>query len=82
MKKLHIVIGLLMLFSVGCVEKAKESVQNGNFKVDFLFEQNGCKIYRFKDGGRYVYWSDCQGRVQYDVQRKHSTEHIEVETDR
>jgi len=23
-------------------------------------------MYRFKDGGMYIYWSDCQGKVQYD----------------
>ncbi len=54
-----------LLFTValsGCVEPAQESVQNGNFTVEYLFEQNGCKMYRFKDGGRYVYWSDCQGK--------------------
>lgn len=50
----------------GCVNDAKESVQNGKFIVEFLFEQNGCKMYRFKDGGRYVYWSDCQGKIQGD----------------
>lgn len=56
--------GALLL--LGCVKEAQESVQNGNFTVEFLFEQNGCKMYRFKDGGRYIYWSDCQGKVQAD----------------
>lgn len=57
---------LAAVFFTGCVEDAKESIQNGNFTVEFLFEQNGCKMYRFKDGDRYVYWSDCQGKAQYD----------------
>jgi hypothetical protein len=57
---------LIALILTGCVNDAKQSVQNGNFIVEFLFEQNGCKMYRFKDGGRYVYWSDCQGKVQSD----------------
>lgn len=60
------ILMLAAVLFVGCVNDAKESVQNGDFKVEFLFEQNGCKMYRFKDGGTYVYWSDCQGKVQYD----------------
>jgi hypothetical protein len=65
MKNIAIVI-LLAITLTGCVKEAKQSVQNGNFTVEFLFEQNGCKMYRFKDGGRYVYWSDCQGKAQSD----------------
>lgn len=57
---------LVAALFVGCVNDPKSEVQNGNFKVEFLFEQNGCKMYRFKDGGRYIYWSDCQGKVQSD----------------
>lgn len=57
----------VLFFSVtSCKEEAQSSVQNGNFQLEFLFEQNGCKMYRFKDGGRYVYWSDCQGKTQSD----------------
>jgi hypothetical protein len=50
----------------GCKEEAQSSEKNGNFTVEFLFEQNGCKMYRFRDGGRYVYWSDCQDKTQSD----------------
>jgi len=57
---------LVAVLFVGCVNDPKSEVQNGNFKVEFLFEQNGCKMYRFNDGGRYIYWSDCQGKVQSD----------------
>ena len=57
---------LVAVLLVGCVNAPKSEVQNGNFKVEFLFEQNGCKMSRFKDGGRYIYWSDCQGKVQSD----------------
>jgi len=68
----------------GCVKNAKESVQNENFTVEFLFEQNGCKMYRFKDGGRYVYWSDCQGKVQSDYSTQSGktrvTHHVEAIT--
>lgn len=43
---------------------AKESIQDGDFKIDFLFEKDGCKVYRFKDSGRYIYWSNCSGNMQ------------------
>ena len=36
---------LAAVLFTGCVQDAKESVQNGNFTVEFLFEQNGCKMY-------------------------------------
>lgn len=68
------------MFLTGCVKEAKESVQNGNFKVELLFEQNGCKMYRFRDGGRRIYWSDCSGKIQSDYTTrsgKHSTTHYE-----
>ncbi len=78
---------VVLLFTValsGCVEDAQQSVQNGNFTVEFLFEQNGCKMYRFKDGGRYVYWSDCQGKVQADYSSQSGktrvTHHVEATT--
>lgn len=56
-----------VLFSfTSCKEDAQSTVKTGNFELEFLFEQNGCKMYRFKDGGRYIYWSDCQGKTQSD----------------
>lgn len=82
-KKWNVALLATVLF-IGCVQDAKESVRNGNFTVEFLFEQNGCKMYRFKDGGRYVYWSDCQGKVQSDYGtqsgKERATHHVEVVT--
>jgi hypothetical protein len=59
---------LLCSVFVGCykIGKSINSVKQGDFKVEFLFEKNGCKMYRFLDGYRYIYWSDCQGRTQSD----------------
>lgn len=66
--KTIVVVILLSAFFIGCDEKGRaiDQVQNGDFNLEFLFEKNGCKMYRFLDGGRYVYWSDCQGKVQSD----------------
>jgi hypothetical protein len=73
---------LATVLFTGCVKDAKESVQNGDFTVEFLFEQNGCKMYRFRDGSRFVYWSDCQGKVQSDYSTQSGktsvTRHVET----
>ena len=55
----------------GCKGASKETFQNGDFKIELLFEKDGCRVYRFKDRGRYIYWANCQGRMQSDVH--HST---------
>jgi hypothetical protein len=65
MKKIILLISFAFIFS-SCVKDAKESVQKGDFTVEFLFEQNGCKMYRFSDNGRYIYWADCTSKIQYN----------------
>lgn len=36
---------------------------NKDYKVDYLFEHDGCKVYRFHDLGHYVYFTNCQGET-------------------
>jgi len=36
---------------------------NGTYAVDYLFEHEGCKVYRFQDMGHYVYFTNCAGEV-------------------
>jgi hypothetical protein len=36
---------------------------NKTYQVDFLFEHDGCKVYRFLDNGNYVYFTNCKGDV-------------------
>lgn len=71
----------VVVFS-SCVNDAKESVQDGDFKIEFLFEHDGCKVYRFKDGGRYIYWSDCSGRMSSDYTQSNgkSTRTVRMES--
>lgn len=59
---------ILLLFIVGlvsCKRDAQQTEFSGDFKIEFLFEKDGCKIYRFYDG-RYVYWANCAGKVSSD----------------
>lgn len=34
--------------------------KKGNFQLEFLFEKDGCRVYRFYDT-KWIYWSSCQG---------------------
>lgn len=67
MKKL-LIVTLIGIIS-GCASEPIETTQsnNGNIRLDLLFEQDGCKMYRFADGGRYIYWSPCSGKTQQDI---------------
>ena len=40
---------------------SKPSENNKTYKVDYLFEHDGCKVYRFYDEGNYVYFTNCRG---------------------
>lgn len=36
---------------------------NKTYRVEYLFEHDGCKVYRFYDLGHYVYFTNCNGEV-------------------
>lgn len=42
---------------------SKPSENNGTYRVQYLFEHEGCKVYRFFDMGNYVYFTNCQGET-------------------
>lgn len=60
MKK--IILIALATILISCEKAAQSTKESGNYKVEFLFEVDGCKIYRFYDG-RTVYFSDCRGKI-------------------
>lgn len=39
------------------------SDNNKSYEVSYLFEHEGCKVYRFQDMGNYVYFTNCKGNV-------------------
>jgi hypothetical protein len=50
--------GILLL--VGCLnepESTESTGKDGNIKVEYLFEKDGIKIYRFYDNGLYHYFT-------------------------
>lgn len=36
---------------------------NRTYRVEYLFEHDGCRVYRFRDAGHYVYFTNCGGDV-------------------
>lgn len=68
-----IVISILIVAFIFYLNRKKftqfeiQTTNNGSkYKSEFLFEQDGCKMYRFTDEiGRVVYWSNCKGKTEY-----------------
>ena len=63
-----------ILFLVGCTVKPLKTNQTENkeITIDFLFEYEGIKMYRFSDGGYYRYFTN-KGACQWsETHGKHS----------
>lgn len=65
-------IGILLLAWAGILLSScfyqkpvayQHSDNNKDYKVAYLFEHEGCKVYRFYDNGNYVYFTNCRGDV-------------------
>ena len=60
--------GILSLSACGIIMKAPVPVSktrpqnNSTYKVEYLFEYDGCKVYRFWDG-HDVYFTNCNGQA-------------------
>ncbi|NTF17991.1 DUF4884 domain-containing protein [Agrobacterium rubi] len=61
----------------GCARDPMETSRTDNpaIVVERLFEHEGCIMYRFMDGGSYVYYSNCQGSTQ-SRQGKHGKSQV------
>jgi hypothetical protein len=57
MKKIIIALIAVMVIT-GCYNDPQSSTLEGHgFQVEFLFEKDGVKVYRFRDGGRTHYFT-------------------------
>jgi uncharacterized lipoprotein NlpE involved in copper resistance len=56
-----ITIVFASLLLVGCANEAQESRNDGEFKIELLFTQDQCRMYRFKDAAQYRYFTTCSG---------------------
>lgn len=67
----HLLPLLLLLVSgvllVSCTVQqpisAEPAQNNQDYKVEYLFEHEGCKVYRFWDRSYYVYFTNCKGEA-------------------
>lgn len=58
----------------GCYGEAQEVAQteNPNFQVELLFEHEGCRVYRFRDGNLHYYVRCLTGQTETITQTTHS----------
>lgn len=57
-----------MLLFYGCNGKGEQIIPNetnDNFNVEFLFEVDGVKVYRFEDRGKSIYFTNTNGKCEY-----------------
>lgn len=79
MKKL--ILALLILTSCQREGIKTEQTNNKEFDVTLLFEKDGCKVYRFYDGGYYRYFTTCKGSIQWEEScGKNCTNPMEITT--
>lgn len=57
------IIPLIAILATGCLTQQPvttlEAKNNADYKVSYLFEYGGCKVYRFNDIGNTVYFTNC-----------------------
>lgn len=53
---LFFLIGVTSCFSSRPL-RVTQSENNSTYNVSYLFEHDGCKVYRFYDNGNYVYFT-------------------------
>ena len=63
------IIPIIAILLAGCTNQGVPVSISGavdtGFHVEKLFEIDGISVYRFKDAGRYVYFTNTTGRVEY-----------------
>lgn len=67
MKTLIISAIICLFFLSSCFTQVPLTYEKANnnptYDVQYLFEHEGCKVYRFYDMGHYVYYTNCYGDV-------------------
>lgn len=64
-KSFILMIATLIFFSctTGKPIATKSAANNNTYKISYLFEKDGCKVYRFYDMGHYVYFTNCNSDI-------------------
>ena len=73
MNKTIITLGIALLFT-SCVHEAQSKSHEGiDFEVEFLFEKDGVKMYRFYDNGRFHYYTNTGETISTQDTGKNNT---------
>lgn len=76
MKKFILVLALAYsMILTGCEKAGTPAQTDGakhDFDVQFLFETDGVKVYRFFDAGEYIYFTNANGKTSYVTGGKYS----------
>ena len=60
-----IIVLLAVATLTGCQKQAESTQAAGSgFNVEKLFTVGGCSVYRFRDGMRPIYYTNCKGSTQ------------------
>ncbi len=59
-----LLVPLLLLESCEVESQSKEKSSNPAVDVELVLEHDGVKVYRFWNGGRYIYYTDARGSTQ------------------
>jgi hypothetical protein len=79
MKK-YLLYTLILPFASCTIQQpiTREPAQNNKeYVVEYLFEHDGCKVYRFYDRGDYIYFTNCRGET---IAKTDSTEARNITT--
>jgi hypothetical protein len=66
MKQFFPIIALFILVSACSSRRplfSDRPENNKTYEIEYLFEYDGCKVYRFYDRGNYVYFTNCRGEA-------------------
>ena len=79
MKRIWIILAVLA-FS-GCIKDSvsKSSTNNPGFSVETLFDHDGCRVYRFDDGGNYRYFARCGSSTSTSWNEQHGKNSVPQE---
>jgi hypothetical protein len=58
-------LSVFILISCGTEQPltTRKAENNRTYTVEYLFEHEGCKVYRFWDFGHYIYFTNCTGET-------------------
>lgn len=65
---------IAVLVLAGCTADPVRSdrTNNADLDVSTLFDYDGCRMYRFEDGGRFIYFARCGSDVRTSWGETHS----------